>query len=80
VVRGEDVAAGATLLVIDNPELVTELHQAEAEKLVADAELKRINVGIAFRNRRPTQGRDRSRERRPDVGTTDLQSHQPTRR
>lgn len=45
VVRGEDVAAGATLLVIDNPELVAELHQAEAEKLVADAELERINVG-----------------------------------
>jgi HlyD family secretion protein len=45
VVRGEDVAAGAALLVIDNPELVAELHQAEAEKLVADAELERINVG-----------------------------------
>jgi len=45
VVRGEDVAAGATLLVIDNPELVAELRGAEAEKLVADAELARINVG-----------------------------------
>src|SRR5258707_12637950 len=38
VVRGEDVAAGAALLVIDNPELVAELDQAEAEKLVPDAE------------------------------------------
>jgi HlyD family secretion protein len=45
VVRGEDVAAGATLLVIDNPDLVAELREAEAEKLVADAELARINVG-----------------------------------
>jgi HlyD family secretion protein len=45
VARGEDVAAGAVLLVIDNPELVAELHAAEAEKLVADAELERINVG-----------------------------------
>ena len=45
VVRGENVAAGATLLVIDNPELVAELRQAEAEKVVADAELTRINVG-----------------------------------
>src|SRR3982074_535083 len=45
VIRGEDVAAGATLQVIDNPELVAELHQAEAEKLVADAELERIKVG-----------------------------------
>ncbi len=45
VVRGQDVAAGATLLVIDNPELIAELHEAEAEKMVADAELARINVG-----------------------------------
>jgi HlyD family secretion protein len=45
VKRGEDLAAGATLLVIDNPELVAQLHEAEAEKLVADAELARINVG-----------------------------------
>ena len=45
VVRGENVAAGATLLVIDNLELVAELRQAEAEKAVADAELTRINVG-----------------------------------
>jgi HlyD family secretion protein len=45
VARGQKVEAGATLLVIDNPELVAELHQAEAEKLVADAELERIKVG-----------------------------------
>ena len=45
VARGQNVEAGATLLVIENPELVAELHQAEAEKLVADAELERIKVG-----------------------------------
>jgi HlyD family secretion protein len=45
VVRGQNVEAGATLLVIDNPELVAELRQAEAEKTVADAELQRIKVG-----------------------------------
>src|SRR5438876_9829604 len=45
VVRGQDVAAGVTLLVIDNPELVAELREAEADKAVADAELARINVG-----------------------------------
>jgi HlyD family secretion protein len=45
VSRGQNVAAGATLLVIDNPELVAELRQAEAEKVVADAELLRIKVG-----------------------------------
>ena len=45
VSRGQNVAAGATLLVIDNPELVAELREAEAEKVVADAELQRIKVG-----------------------------------
>jgi HlyD family secretion protein len=45
VARGQNVEAGASLLVIDNPELVAELRQAEAEKAVADAELQRIKVG-----------------------------------
>jgi HlyD family secretion protein len=45
VARGEDVAAGANLLTIDNPELVAEFRQAEAELAVANAELARINVG-----------------------------------
>jgi HlyD family secretion protein len=43
--RGQDVAAGATLLEIDNPELVAQLQEAYAEKGVADAELARINAG-----------------------------------
>jgi HlyD family secretion protein len=43
--RGQDVAAGTPLVVIDNPELVARLREAEAEKAVADAELARINVG-----------------------------------
>jgi HlyD family secretion protein len=45
VARGQNVAAGATLLVIDNPELIAELGQAKAEKTVAVAELQRIKVG-----------------------------------
>ena len=45
VARGQDVAAGAALLAIDNPELVAQLHEASAEKAVADAELARIRVG-----------------------------------
>jgi HlyD family secretion protein len=43
--RGQNVAAGAALLVIDNPELVAQLHEDEAQKAVADAELQRIRVG-----------------------------------
>ena len=45
VARRQDVAAGATLMLMDNPELVAQLHEAEAETLVGDAELARINVG-----------------------------------
>ena len=45
VKRGQSVEAQASLLVIDNPELVAELRQAEAEKTAADAELQRIKVG-----------------------------------
>ncbi len=45
VSRGQNVVVGTVLLVIDNPELVAELHEAQAEKVVADAELQRIKVG-----------------------------------
>jgi HlyD family secretion protein len=45
VSRGQNVAAGAALLQIDNPELVAQLQEAHAEKSVADAELARINAG-----------------------------------
>jgi HlyD family secretion protein len=45
VSRGQNVGAGRTLLVIDNPELAAELREAYAEKTVADAELRRIVVG-----------------------------------
>jgi HlyD family secretion protein len=40
--RGQNVEAGATLLVIDNPELIAEWTKP---KPVADAELRRISVG-----------------------------------
>jgi HlyD family secretion protein len=45
VSRGQDVAAGATLVQIDNPELVAQLNEAKAEKEVAEAERARIKVG-----------------------------------
>src|SRR5215469_15149952 len=45
VSRGQDVAAGATLVEIDNPELIAQLNEAKAEKSVAEAELARIRVG-----------------------------------
>ena len=45
VVRGQDVAAGAVLVRIDNPETIAKNEQAVAAKIVADAQLANINVG-----------------------------------
>ena len=45
VSRGENVAAGAVLYVIGNPELLTSLREAEAAKTVAAAELAHIQAG-----------------------------------
>jgi HlyD family secretion protein len=45
VERGQDVAAGAVLVRIDNPETLAKLKQAAAAKVVADAQLANINAG-----------------------------------
>src|SRR5262249_21270317 len=45
VVRGQDVGAGAVLVKIDNPETLAKLKQAQAAKVVAEAQLANINVG-----------------------------------
>ena len=45
VVRGQDVAAGAVLAEIDNPELLAQYHEAQAAQTVAEAELARIDAG-----------------------------------
>src|SRR5215813_11991060 len=45
VERGQDVAAGAVLVKIDNPETIAKNEQALAAKIVADAQLANINVG-----------------------------------
>ena len=45
VSRGDNVAAGQVLVAIDNPELLMKLHEAEAAKVVAVADLARIEVG-----------------------------------
>src|SRR6516162_7309215 len=45
VERGQDVAAGAVLVKIDNPETVAKNEQALAAKVVAEAQLANINVG-----------------------------------
>jgi HlyD family secretion protein len=43
--RGQNIAANAVLLRIDNPETIAKHEQAVAAKLVADAQLANINVG-----------------------------------
>jgi len=45
VVRGQDVAAGAVLVRIDNPETIAKNEQAAAAKVVAEAQLANVNVG-----------------------------------
>ena len=45
VVRGQNVAAGAVLVRIDNPETLAKHEQAMAAKVVAEAQLANINVG-----------------------------------
>ncbi len=45
VSRGDNIAAQQLLVAIDNPELLTKLHEAEAAKVVAVADLARIEVG-----------------------------------
>jgi HlyD family secretion protein len=45
VERGQNVAAGAVLVRIDNPETVAKLAQMAAAKVVAEAQLANINVG-----------------------------------
>src|SRR5437588_3692204 len=45
VVRGQNVAAGAVLVRIDNPETIAKNQQTVAAKIVAEAQLANINVG-----------------------------------
>ena len=45
VERGQNVAAGAVLLRIDNPETVAKLRQAQAAKAVSKAQLTNIETG-----------------------------------
>jgi HlyD family secretion protein len=45
VSRGDNIASGQLLVAIDNPELLTKLREAEAGRVVALADLARIEVG-----------------------------------
>jgi HlyD family secretion protein len=45
VERGQNVAAGAVLVKIDNPETIAKHGQAQAAKIVAEAQLANINAG-----------------------------------
>src|SRR5262245_11855790 len=47
VERGQDVAAGAVLVRIDNPETLAKLKQAADAKVVADAQLANIHAGTS---------------------------------
>ena len=46
VQRGDNVAAGQVLVKIDNPQILSKLKEAEAQRVVAVADLARIDVGV----------------------------------
>ena len=64
VERGQNVAAGAVLVKIDNPETIAKHEQALAAKVVAEAQLANINVGTRAEVDRRAQGRAWSARRR----------------
>ncbi|MBA1138646.1 HlyD family secretion protein [Mesorhizobium sp. CCANP35] len=45
VSRGDNIMAGQLLVAIDNPQLLTKLNEAEAARVVAQADFTRIQVG-----------------------------------
>jgi HlyD family secretion protein len=45
VIRGQDIAAGAILVRIDNPETIAKRDQALAARIVAEAQLANVNAG-----------------------------------
>src|SRR5690349_21520297 len=45
VVRGQNVAAGAVLVLIDNPETIAKFEHARAAKEIAQAQLANIDAG-----------------------------------
>jgi HlyD family secretion protein len=53
---GENVAAGAVLVRIDNPETIAKHKQALAAKIVAEAQLANINVGTQVYKRNVEPG------------------------
>jgi HlyD family secretion protein len=46
VARSQDVPSGASLIRIDNPELISKVRQSEAALRVAEAELARVRAGF----------------------------------
>ena len=72
VARGQNVAAGAVLVRIDNPETIAKNEQALAAKVVAEAQLANINAGTRAGGHRGAQGRARARAGERGPGAEDL--------
>jgi HlyD family secretion protein len=71
VVRGQNVAAGAVLVRIDNPETIAKHEQTLAAKIVAEAQLANINAGTRGGDR-GAQSRARARASGRGIGAKDL--------
>ena len=67
VERGQNVAAGAVLVRIDNPETIAKNDQALAARIVAESQLANVNVGT-----RPEVIAERKAELTPAASARDL--------
>jgi HlyD family secretion protein len=72
VQRGQDVAAGAVLVRIDNPETIAKHEQSVAAKIVSEAQLANINVGTRPEVIAAHKGRARAGASERGVGAKDL--------
>ena len=72
VERGQNVAANAVLVRIDNPETVAKLEQMKAAKAVADAQLANVLVGTRVETIARAEGGNGARAGRACAGAEDL--------
>jgi HlyD family secretion protein len=80
VERGQNVAAGAVLVKIDNPETLAKNEQALAAKIVAEAQLANVKVGTRAEVIAARKGRAGACTSQRDTGTEDLRPCQPVGR
>ena len=80
VERGQNVAAGAVLVKIDNPETLAKNEQALAAKIVAEAQLANVKVGTRAEVIAARKAELERAQAERGSGAKDLRPRQPARR